>query len=265
MHRVAYFFPVSYLIYSRIKTIKEWLSWFYLFPLFCLFSYGYYFAPACAPSSFVVSFVVIFLAVMALYEIGYIYNDIRAVKIESAPTLRVKSEWFAQNLYLLVGYRLVFIFGSIFFLYINSKQLCVSGSVLNFIISLSCLGAAFYLHNVVRGPANILTFCVLSFLKYYAVLFLVKDILFFVVVFISFTLIRTLEYSSLKGYIKGAFEDFVVSDIDRFRAVYYGLVFIVFSTFAFFGVAPWNYLPIVVYFFVYRLTIYFLVSKRVVG
>ena len=264
MHRMVYFFPLAYLTYSRLKSIKEWVSWFYLFPFFCLFSYRYYFTPACAPSFSLISFVIVFLAVMALYEIGYIYNDLRVVKVEVAPTLRVKNEWFVRNLYLLVGYRLIFVFVSVALFYIYSEQLCVSGSVLNFTVSLVCLGGAFYLHNVVRGPANILTFCVLSFLKYYAVLFLIKDTLFFIVIFASFTLIRTLEYASLKDYIKGRFAAFVVSDIDLFRAVYYSLIFSVFSVLAYFGVIRWNYLPVVVYFFVYRLAIYFLVSKRVV-
>lgn len=263
MFRIVALFPLSYVTYSRLSTFKEWASWFYLFPLFCLLSYIYYSVIPCAIPEFLISFAIIFLVVLALYEIGYLYNDLFAVKVENAPTLRVKNDWFVQNFYGLVGSRVVFIVFSIVGLYINSRQLCVSGYLLNFIVLLACLGFAFYLHNVVRGPGNVLTFCALSFLKYYTVLFLISDNLFFIMVFLSFTFIRTLEYGSVKGYIKGRLAAFIVSDIDFFRVVYYIFLFSAVGIFVLAGMIPLNYLFVVIYFLVYRLGIYALVRRAV--
>lgn len=264
MFRIFFFFPLSYVTYSRLKSFKEWVSWVYLFPLFCFLSYAYYIDVACTLTPWLRQFLLLFFAVLSTYEIGYLYNDLWAVKVENSPTLRVQDPWFVTNFYNLVGARIAFIVVMLVVAYFYSGQLCIAISLFEFVFLLNCLGIAFYFHNVVRGPANIFTFCLLSFLKYFAVLFVISDKLFFVVVFLSFTLIRTLEYGSVKRYITGRFAEFVVSDIDLFRVVYYGIIFFTISVFSLFDLVPWDYLFVVCYFLFYRIGIYAFVRRAAV-
>ena len=78
------YIPFSYTFKTRITTLTERLSWIFLFPAFLLYCALIY-------DLSLVFVVVSFVAVMCCYEIGYISNDVKTVKGERDPTLRLSN------------------------------------------------------------------------------------------------------------------------------------------------------------------------------
>lgn len=256
MQNYLLFVPSSYLIYSRLKNFNEFLSWFYLFPLFCYLSLIIFSNYLCSSLDLLILFSLIFISVLCVYEIGYIFNDLKSIESESNPTLRVDDTWIFQNYKLLILSRIISLPVLALFIIAWNNSVCFLNVFPWFPYFLIILGMAFSIHNRFRGPSNIVTFCLLSFLKYYSVIFLILDKIYFIVFFLSFTLIRTLEYSAGKKYIKGKISILINENIDKFRASYYTLLLIFLTFFAIFGIFNWKYILIPLYFWSYRMLVH---------
>src|SRR5690606_14390831 len=100
--------PGYYLFYSRLIRKSERISWLVVFP-FAILLANIMAAPAEWPW-IVGVFLLSFLAWMAVYEVGYLENDVFTIDRETNPTLRISSEdiaWIKSNFYKIVGMRLV--------------------------------------------------------------------------------------------------------------------------------------------------------------
>lgn len=248
MSKIITFMPLSYLFYSRIDSIKEALSWIYLFPAFCFFVCFFYGSTVLSLVA-ILKFVVIFLTVISVYEIGYLFNDLKSSSREKEPSIRVSDCWYQDNFGKLVFLRGIFslLFFAIFY-YVSEPVV-----LLQFFIAVLLLSLAFYLHNRIRGRFNVITFLILSFFKYYSVVFLVDDYYVFLLIFFSFPLLRSIEYGLIKGYISLRFaKDLFLNDRHFFRFLY--LLFI--TLFSFVILSNNNisvyYIFIPLYFLVFR-------------
>ncbi|MBQ9704663.1 MAG: hypothetical protein IJV55_00515, partial [Paludibacteraceae bacterium] len=84
---IIFFLPFAYYFSIRLKTVPKLLSWLLLY----LFPTGWY-AYLCAGGfslHFVLTYLLLLIAVFTLYETGYIHNDTYATRRETEPTLRL--------------------------------------------------------------------------------------------------------------------------------------------------------------------------------
>lgn len=252
--------PLTYLTISRLKTVREWVSWAYLFPLYCFFAYAVSMS-AFPDVNFLIFFFCVFMPVISLYEIGYVYNDTKSSKKELNPTVRVSENEIRSSYNLIIFSRLFYvIFFSLILLFFRTK-FDVSYSFVEYLILMALLGVAFCMHNFVRGSYNLLTFLILSFFKYLCVLFAVDSFGIIVITFFSFTFLRAIEYGSIKRYLNSNVSSYVNESRDRFRVVYY-LILAIFTYFTVaFGFAKVSTLYCVLYFFIYRLGIFLLTFR----
>lgn len=110
------------------------------------------------------------IAVTAIYEIGYLYNNVIAIRRDKAPTLRHSSEEIAfleTVLSRIVFFRLLFA-GALVGLAAVIEPLYA----IELFVLLLAMILFFYLYNRVRtGWLNRMLFFLLRFVRYYAVLF----------------------------------------------------------------------------------------------
>lgn len=249
MHSLLNFIPISYTIYSRLESKKHFLSWAYLFPFFGFFAYFFY-----GEFSSLLIYPLFFYAVISLYEIGYLYNDIYSVKKERSPTDRVFDQWFVVNFNRLVLSRVIFVILFLFLIW----MLIPFDKFVVFFTFLMLLGFSFYLHNTIRGRLNVLTFCFLSFMKYSTLLVFLNDYTLIALTFLSFTFLRTIEYAAVKKHIPKL--DFITKDFHSFRMVYYFILVVLSFFMAFNKIIDFEYVLIPLYFFIYRFFIFFCFS-----
>lgn len=244
------FIPVSYTIHSRIKSKSHFLSWIYLFPLFGVFAHLIY-----GEANNLYIYFILFFAVISVYEVGYLYNDIYTVKSEEKPTERVKNKWFLENFKLLVFSRICFIFISLLIIWLFVSR----DEFKYFFIFIVLLGFSFCIHNLVRSKWNVLTFLFLVFMKYTCLLVFLHDYTLVFMTFISITLLRTIEYSAVKNYIPSF--HFILKDLDKARVGYY-LYIISFSfVLVFFDLIYVEYIFVPLYFFIYRVFVLLVVNN----
>lgn len=239
------FFPGFYTVYSRTPTVKEFLSWLYVFPFFGLFV-NKIFSDSVSYSVYCL----VFFLTLSLYEVGYLFNDLKTTKYEIEPTNRVGSLWYHKNLNRMICSRLFFSAVFLFFLsYIAGNYFDLI--LINAFLILLC----FYLHNAVRGVINVFTFSLLSFVKYSSLLIFVDVIHIYILVFFSFTFLRTIEYSAIKRYFVAG-RDLVCLNLDRFRFCYYLVLVSMLSVSVFLLRLPFYYVLIPGYFLAYRFVIF---------
>ncbi len=244
MYSLYRFLPTSYTLHSRIGSAKELISWIYLFPFYCFFAASFF----GADFDYVV-FILVYLSVISIYEIGYLYNDLRVSVSEDNPTLRVSDHWFHENFQYLVFSRLFFLIFSLFSIFIIYDF----QYKLYYLIGLVFLGVSFCLHNYFRGAINVLTFNILSFFKYFCMLVLFGDFIVLLFTYICFPLIRTFEYASLKGYLHDG--GYIAENLDVFRPIYYAIAFAAIGVFSLAGFFSVSYLLVPAYFLLYRFLI----------
>jgi hypothetical protein len=250
--------PLWYTFTTRFKSIPDKISWIliYFIPVI-LISYFY------SPFSFFYSlFLLIFpiLATYSLYEIGYIENDIQTTKVESHPTFRLPKSIHVlldQNYNSIQKIKYLctlFLFGICF--YINFLGFQVNFLLL--FIGLVFTRAVFFFHNHVRNRWNILSFALLSFLKYAVPsLFLTSSMLIqsIGIILLMFTIIRTLEHATKPKY-KLTMLQKVIGNHDLFRSYYYSFLLLLFFVLYYFDfIFIKSYFIIISIFWVYRMLI----------
>lgn len=88
------YFPLTYLFASRLVTKAEKLSWVIIYPIFLLFVVYLF-------NGDVLHYIIVFFGVMAVYEVGYLYNDFVTVKKEVSSTFRdVDAKGFSEKSFL---------------------------------------------------------------------------------------------------------------------------------------------------------------------
>lgn len=213
------YIPFSYTFKTRITTLTERLSWIVLYPAFLLYCALIY-------NLSLVFVVISFVATMCCYEIGYISNDVKTVKSESNPTLRLSSDdsiSYESRFFSLVACRYIIsaaiiVFAGCYFSYFYAYFL---------FFCLVVLSLTFYIHNSVRSRLNIITYFSLVSLRYLIPLMMLEGTLELIIVILSFPLCRSIEHSCKTKYDMKSIRRIVVNP-DFFRFFYY-IVLVLFS------------------------------------
>lgn len=141
-NRSSFFIPLCYFFSTRVKNFSFFMSWLivYVLAVFVI-----------SLESFVLSDILnsffLVVAVYAVYEIGYIYNDSITIEKELKPTLRLSSSYisFARD-----NFWFIFLFRS--FLCLAVGFYSVGYNILYVYISIISL---YYFYNNVRSLLNL--------------------------------------------------------------------------------------------------------------
>jgi len=265
---LKFLIPCYYLFYSRLKSKIEKISWFiiYVIPIYILglfyISSDYFI--------FTTIFILSILIFNSIYEIGYIENDTKTILNEENPTLRLKVKDYDifKEKYFIIIFLKIFISSSLLFLaYILSDIFLFKIYITQFLIILFLIRILFYMHNKIRNRANIITFFTLSTTKYSAPLFLILPLnnllSVWIISFFLFPLLRTIEHSTKKKY---AFIEWIgfVGNHDIFRVKYYSIMLITVCiiNYLYTDTTLLVVLLLFIYFFIFRVSSYFLVKNK---
>ncbi len=196
-----FYFPGSYLYYSRLKGWVSTISLvlLYIVPISVIcFTLGVQDLLGFLPGLLVSWFIF-----YAAYEIGYFQNDIFTVRREKRPNHRIAKKdqsFFQRNVNALILSRSLTAIIGLFFLAI----LLSLNQIIPFTLFLIMTLLLFVLHNTVRSRLNILTYFFLNVSKVLTLpaLFLEFDQLliclpFFIVIF---SFLRTIEHAAKEKY-----------------------------------------------------------------
>jgi hypothetical protein len=208
--------PFAYGIKTRTKTWVSKLSFVGLFVipniLFCYFS--------SEGEITIINFFVALSTLFSAYEVGYIYNDVLAVKYETNPTkwIPVDSLEFVHKTYeILIGIRVIWI---VIACWILSVSYSIS-KVFTFLLVLGFLNLFYGIHNYIRGVGNCITFFLLQFIKYGGLVILFgkgRNILTYIVCgVLEIGIVRTYEYLRDKRYLNSMP---LIENVDLRRVLY---------------------------------------------
>jgi hypothetical protein len=219
---VKYSIPFLYYFDTRINSLTKKIAWAIVnvFPILWL----------CAMITEINIFILAGLyflglsAMMSIYEVGYLENDIITTKNEKNPTRRLdehRHTLVAQKYNTIITLK----FG-IALLICICFLLTKAGAntqlyIVQFVISLVLLRVIYLVHNKIRNRYNILTFLGLIIIKHYSIILLFvpfnQSLYLFLLIFILFCGQRLIEYASKRRF--GL--NINIGKLDVFRVSYY--------------------------------------------
>lgn len=146
--------PVAYFMATRMADGNAVISWCMIYPVPILLS-AYLYGDVSTPASWF-AVVLAMIAIYAVYELGYMDNDTRTVKMEWEPTERLSTRdkaVYEKWRKAIIALRLVFVAGVV----VGISQLIpvnVAGETL-FVLGLLIIPLAFSLYNGSRGRINL--------------------------------------------------------------------------------------------------------------
>lgn len=255
MHNLFFYIPIFYRYHSREKG--KFLIPFMMTDFLPVLFIGKIFSVDLLIYNFFV-FLLSFLAMFNVYEIGYMLNDCVTVKNEQKPTLRLNEKemtYFEKNCLWILGVRF-FIFllctGLLFIFYANISL---------FLLANITLLLVYLLHDYFRNRIKYFTNFCLNVGKYFIPLLLLLNtnyVLYYLILFTFFPLLRTLTYILERK--------FVSLNMDYFQFIYvlfFFLALIIISIISY----QFNYLTMIFcgIFLLYRFAIYFLTKRKSYG
>lgn len=194
MDTLKFLLPFSYFFRSRLQAMKDivfhfYYEWLLAFALLFYFSgYDVFFS--------VENFLLAYFAFIAIYEIGYLGNDVYSVRYETAPRLRIKN-FNPDNLQLTIW----IVFRVAVFLSITHYLGLWSSFA--WWVFYGAIVVFFYLHNELRQKElKSFTFINLAFTRFLApiFIFITSEQLLLIVpsILLCYVLYRTLTYMDSK-------------------------------------------------------------------
>lgn len=216
---IVLYFPLGYALNTRAKTKVHRLTFvlFIIIPIFinCSFLLMKWWEDY-------LRFVLGFLSMYCIYEIGYIYNDVYTAKKENKPTIWLEKK---HEEYVYMKFPLL-VFSRLLWTSLFCVILCMlnTGNIVLFIACLFVLECIFTLHNFFRDIRNVFTDFGLNALKYCSILILFCDslkeyIVISVYMIIEIPLLRSFEFGLTRKYYRCPIIESI--KIDRFRVLYY--------------------------------------------
>lgn len=254
-----YYIPILYTLKTRYNTTFHKISFFIMTLLpslvvVMLSSKG---------SANIVDYVILFLVMQSVYECGYLFNDLVTVQYEKNPTNRIDSIMsytLLKHLQNLLTARLVL--ATLLVAYIISKY----QQAILVIPLLLVLLIDYTIHNFYRNRTNIITMCTMVSLKYFipCVPFLsVSNYMeWYLVIFLSIPLIRTIEYAGKPRYNLKIFE---VKDFEKFRVQYYGFLVLIIALVVHVKIVSVEYLSLPILMLLFRLSTYVIMQNSKVS
>jgi hypothetical protein len=263
-----FYIPFVYLIHSRLKTKFQLISWQIIFIIPQLLI-TYHFLEI-RSNIFIHFFLISQIIFFSIYEIGYIENDIVTTRKEKNPTIRlnrINTKYVIKNYSRLIFIRYYIVLCLVFLLFFLDKISSYDLNLYTFVGSLLLTRLIFSLHNHIRNRFNILTFFLLSFLKYSfpIVLFIQFDNMTspLLLSLMIFPILRTIELLTLKRFnFKNLSK--LIGNIDIFRIVYYiSCLLLLFILKFFINIDNLNFyisITIISYFILFRVSCFFIVK-----
>lgn len=258
-----YVIPFLYTIKTRLKGKEKMVAYLFTFiiPVF-LYAITYSYIEKKSYGITILATIIGIIGVMSVYEIGYIRNDIYAIKKEKNPTLRLSKDdmTFVKGnikIILIVKYLIALI-----------ALICIFALKLDWIYYLIglILIEIFYLgHNFFRGKLSIITFFVLSTLRYVVPLVFIGGRLYtLIAVFIfAISIPRTIEKAAEKKFNIKFMQTILDSiDFNYIRVMYYlALVINIFAQYSMIHISI-AYIVMSVYYLIYRGAIAIMILAR---
>lgn len=220
---LSYYIPLIYTFKTRYKNVISIIS-FFIFT--CLPSV--YFVVLYNSLSFLLllGYIVSFLSMYAIYECGYLFNDVLTVHYENNPTLRIDEKYlkiFPKHLENLLTLRFTLAAIGCVWLYYNFANIHI------YALCIFLLLIVYSFHNYARGYINIFTMCLLVSLKNIIPVLpfveLNRLLGIYIIVFFTIVFLRTWEYASKKFF---NIEILKIVNVDILRVKYY--LFLVFTS-----------------------------------
>jgi hypothetical protein len=265
---LKYSLPFNYLLNSRIKSLLERVSWVIIYFLPSVIVGLYYIHDH--HLIYLLLYILAYITFNAVYEIGYMQNDVVTVRTESTPTYRLSlkaRESLYKILWRVYFFRAMIALFLLFCMYEISIKFDVEIFISQFSFMLLLVLFIFSLHNNIRSRGNIVTFSLLSLLKFSIVLSLFFSFEFYIELLMCsvfvFPLLRSIEHSTKLKYGMTSLSR-IVGSHNIFRLKYYILIFLL--TLGIFILSPIEsvekelYVVIIFYFLLFRAGSYLLVK-----
>lgn len=247
------YFPLLYLIHTRIKSTSEKLSWFiiYLLPVLIL-NFNIDDKKTIITTMMSVFFVYLF------YEIGYIFNDAFLIKKEKKPTLRLsinEIEYINNSISIILLYRTIIavLLLAIFYFF----QLHIISAIL---CSVSIL-ATYYFYNNTRNDFSFFLYYLLISLRFFTPFIIIGTEIPLWMFFMQ-PLLASLEYAGKKSLFQSIFNCFI-SKKDICRTIWYSFILTLYLIYCFYiGSINIPLLFVMLLYFFFRLTIFLFLLKN---
>ena len=265
---IWFYLPFVYLISSRLKSKFELISWQIIFIIPQLLI-TYHFLDI-RSNIFIHFFLVSQLIFYSLYETGYIENDVVTTQKEKNPTVRFnkKNIRYITKKYsglIYTRYYLAFLFLSLLFWMDTFTSYSLNLLLFSGVLILTKI--IFKIHNLIRNRFTIITFFLLSILKYAfpIILFINPDKMIdpILLVLLIFPILRTIEVITLKRYNFKSISK-LIGNVDKFRIFYYFLCLVSIVIIKTFSIS--SYLDfyisftILLYFLIFRIGCFYLIK-----
>lgn len=267
---MKFILPFHYLFVSRLRPLKDKISWFLIFPVPVILLVVFSNNSSNTIGLVVVTFLGLFAA-QSLYEIGYLVNDVLTVRNEKSPTIRLSSDeqlFVIERFNAIVSARIILFIITAYCIYLYGKYVDIMTQSLIFLAMMAITQIAFLFHNYNRNRLNVLSYFILSTGRYTsAPLLLANDsnvLILAITTILMMPLLRTIEHACKPKYNFKLLRNVVVP-FEKFRVLYYILITALSVIYCVYCNDKSMYIVgIFSYYTVYRLSVYIAIRKNIV-
>ena len=252
----TFYIPLLYIYRVRLQRMDKLLSWLFIFLMPTAF-YSLY--NDCHIGS-ILNYILVLLAVISLYELGYMLNDTYAIRREVHPTLRLTQEqtrdFYKHSTSIILTRILYATIALAVYWFVSSSP----GQALITTIAVFLIVPIFLLYNYWRRPTNVLLYPVLVYSRFLPLVLanqtFVKPTaevmplyMALLLLFLSYPFEISLERLSMPHYRFAWMKHLLPDEHSKvyFRIIYY-LVFSIMLSF----LLPYSYLLPFYLFLIYR-------------
>lgn len=195
--------------------------------------------------------------VQNLYEIGYIQNDTETIKKEISPTLRLNKlslNYYELNKWNIYGFRIIIATIICFILLFLSD---FNNSILVFLLVASLIIPIYLVYNNIRNNWNLFLHFLLAILKYTSVQFLFFDTFkmdIFILSLFAYPVMNLIDRAATPRFLN-KLSLIYIPKTPIYRLLYYSILLITCCILCILNIINIFALLIVVYYFLYRLSI----------
>lgn len=255
--------PFLYFLKTRLKGKVQRISWIFIYFIPAIFLFDY-FAPLQQENNLLL-FIIGCTFINYIYENGYIQNDVKTIKREINPTLRLSKEEIEninEKWYQIILLRLAVsvLLMALFYVFSNSLSLTLVlfsiGIILQFL---------YLIYNSIRNIWNFILILPINYIRFYGFIlpFVSFDKIFefIIVTILLYPLAKVLEFTRQTRYNLELISK-IVGNIDSFRVKYYLVITMILSFTYYFYNLPFEYLLVSIYFTLFRIATYIAINKN---
>lgn len=254
------FAPFVYLCETRLKGIVHKVSFIFLYFIPTIATYMY-FAPNAYSIEGVLKLALALCLIDIIYANGYMQNDIFTIKKEANPTLRLSEQMLekmqAQFGRIILG-RCVFAVILFALLYVIDRQFAVFVG-----LGVIAIQILYLIYNSQRNMVNLFLVPFMSFLRFFAVsLPYIDEWGTILGLFALYPLSKFLEFCVKPRFKISLIARKIITNLDKFRVVYYALYSLVFGLLWWCGKSSWIFLALGLYFLAFRIACFAILQRK---